>query len=164
MKGKTYKSRYFIKLGMTLLLAVIVFKFIYGIYIMHGNYMFPALRDGDFVITYRLEVPRSSEIVAYKAGGKYYLGRVVAGEGDIVEIGENGELLINGGTPAEEIFYPTLRAEESEITYPYQVSDGCVFVLNDYRTLENLDSRTMGEISRKDLGGKLAFLLRRRGF
>ena len=161
---KPYIRRFLFKFLFVTFTAFIVFKFVYGIHVMHGNYMFPAIRDGDLLITYKLEEPLTTEVVAYNVDGRNYIGRIIARSGDVVEIGDSGELLVNGSRPAEEIFYPTISVQDSSIAYPYTVTQGCVFILNDYRMLDSPDSRVFGEISSKDLDGKMAFLLRRRGF
>ena len=48
------------------------------------------------------------------------------------------------------------------ITYPYEVPEGSIFVLGDYRTDAN-DSRTYGAIPASCIKGKVLTILRRRG-
>ena len=146
------------------LIAWILLTFVFGITTVKGNYMFPALRDGDLIITFKIGDPVSSETVAYKTTSGIRLGRVVAMEKDEVGIKEDGVLTINGIALSEEIFYPTTKLNNSVINFPYIVPDDSVFILNDYRSLEEPDSREYGAILRKNLRGKVIFVFRRRGF
>lgn len=76
-----------------------MFKFVLGIFIFHGNYMFPAVRDGDLCITYRLERYIIGDVVLYNTDGKEKVGRIVAVEGQTVEVTDGGELLMDGVPP-----------------------------------------------------------------
>jgi signal peptidase I len=90
-----------------------------------------------------------------------FFGRIVAQGGDVVELNEDGQLLVNGNVQQEEIFYPT-EPQDGDITYPYTVEEDSFFVLCDYRT-NGFDSRTYGTISQSNLDGKIITVLRRRG-
>lgn len=126
-----------------------------------GNEMFPALKDGDLILAFRLQRNYAkNDVVAYTYGGKTYAGRIAALEDDVVTVDESGVLLVNGTEQRGEILYPTYA--EDGLLYPYRVSEGCVFVLGDYRTVAH-DSRERGEIALEDVGGKVISLLRRRG-
>lgn len=148
-----------------LLLLCIVFRVlfthVFSLYIVHGNSMYPALRDGDLCITYRLEPYTNSEVIAFRTGGAVRFARIAAGQNDTVEITQDEILLINGYQPAEEIFFPTLNP--SEESYQFTVPDGEWYLLNDCRT-DLSDSRTYGSMPEESFCGKLIFLIRRRGF
>ena len=146
------------------LIAWVLLTFVFGITTVKGNYMFPALRDGDLVITFKIGDPVSSEAVAYKTKDGVRLGRIVGMEKDEIGIKEDGALTINEIALSEEIFYPTTKLDNSIINFPYIVPENSVFILNDYRTLGEPDSRVYGAISRENLRGKVIFVFRRRGF
>lgn len=123
--------------------------------------MFPAVKDGDLVIVFRLQQNyRKNDLITYKVSGERKVGRYIAQEGDIVTIESTGTLRVNGTVQSGEIMYPTYPKEG--IDYPYQVPEGHVFILGDYRT-QTIDSRDFGPISRDKIEGKLITLLRRRG-
>jgi signal peptidase I len=82
-------------------------------------------------------------------------------EGDVVELSESGQLIVNGNVQSEEVFYET-DALPAGVTYPYTVADDSYFVLCDFRTASS-DSRSYGAISRSDIDGKVITILRRRG-
>lgn len=149
------------------ILAVIVFcilKFVMGFFYLRGNYMYPAIRDGDLCMTFKLETIIQNDIVEYRTpDGEKKLGRLIGLPGDKINISEVGMLTINGYQPSEEVFYQTALPESSNIKYPYTVPEDCYFILNDFRS-DTKDSRTYGAISKKDVIGKVIFDIRRRGF
>ncbi len=141
----------------------IVFAFVLGVTINHGNSMHPAVNDGDLVIVLRLQRPYLNAVVLYRQDGKTRTGRVVGLSGNVIDFSENGELLIDGSIASEDVFYPTHRAEDSEIQFPYKVEEGRAFILNDYREDTN-DSRSFGTVSLDDIDGPVILTIRRRGF
>ena len=138
----------------------ILLTYVFGIYHFRGNYMFPAIRDGDLVITYRLDKYHLNEVAAYKTPDGTRFGRIVGMPGSEADITEEG-LLIDGMRPAEEIFYAT-EAAEGGIALPLSIPDGAYFLLNDYR-LDAQDGRTYGAVGEDGLEGKVICIFRRRG-
>ena len=171
-KGKPRKKQKTTKqlvIGLLIKIAVIaliiwgVFTFVLGIMIHYGNNMHPMVRDGDLVISLRLQKPYINAAVMYGHDGKTTVGRVIAMEGSVVDISKNGTFTVNGNAPSEEVFYPTYPASGSDIKYPYTVPEGKVFILNDFREDTN-DSRSFGAVDTGDLKGTLLLTMRRRGF
>ena len=152
-----------IKIAVVAALVWAVFSFVLGLSVHYGNNMFPAIHDGDLIVSLRLQKPYINSAVLYRINGETEVGRVIALEGSVVDIAENGSLTVNGITPTEEVFYATYQAEDSPISFPYTVEEGKVFILNDFRSDTN-DSRTFGAVDRKDLMGPLLFTARRRNF
>lgn len=128
---------------------------------VRGNEMFPAVKDGDLLIGFRLQQEYSkNDVVAYSASGKLRIGRIVARANDVVTLDDSGTLLVNGTTQSGEILYPTYAREGQE--YPITVPQGQVFILGDYRT-QCQDSRDFGSIPMENVEGKVITILRRRG-
>lgn len=126
-----------------------------------GNDMFPAVKDGDLIIGYRLqEEYAKNDVVVYTLDGQQCVGRILGREGDVITLSDSGTLLVNGTVQAGEIIYPTYAKET--LTYPYRVPEGCVFILDDYRT-QCTDSRDFGPVKLEDVEAKVITLLRRRG-
>lgn len=126
-----------------------------------GNDMFPAVKDGDLVIGFRLQQEYAKgDVVAYKVNGKTHFGRIAARATDVVTLDDSGTLLVNGTAQSGEILYPTYAKEGLE--YPYRVPEGHVFLLGDYRT-QTEDSRDFGPIPMENVLGKVITILRRRG-
>lgn len=126
-----------------------------------GMNMFPALKDGDLALIFRMQQEYvKNDVLAYETEDGLIIGRVVARAGDVVYMDDTGELRVNGTTQSGEIIYPTYALEGIE--YPFTVPENCVFVLGDYRT-KATDSRIYGAISLDDVKGKVITILRRRG-
>ena len=125
--------------------------------------MHPAVNDGDLIVALKLQRPYLNAAVLYKHDGKSRTGRVVGLPGNVIDISEKGELLINNAITSEDIYYPTNKAENSKVKFPYTVEEGEAFILNDYRK-DTDDSRSFGAVSLDDIDGPLIFSMRRRGF
>ena len=154
---------FLIKLAAIALAVWLLFTFVLGLVIHYGNNMHPAIRDGDLIISLRVQRPYLNAAVLYEHDGKMCLGRVVGMPGNTIDISDVGALTVNGTAPAEEVFYPTYRCETSDISYPYTVGEDQVFILNDFRDDTN-DSRMFGAVSMKDVKGPVLLMLRRRSF
>ncbi len=141
----------------------LILSFVLSVTIHYGNNMHPAINDGDLVVSLRLQRPYLNAAVVYEHNGKKCVGRVVGLPGNVIEINEVGQLLVNGVAAAEDIYYPTYPSEQSEIEYPYTVEEGKVFILNDYRE-DTDDSRVYGAFDMSNLDGPVIFSFRRRGF
>ena len=163
-KKRTWK--YFLvkltaKIVTTIIGVWLLLTYVCGVYVNHNNSSYPMVKDGDLCITYKRSEVIKGDVVAYKKGDKVCFGRIIAKEGEEVDI-RDGVVLVDGYNVVEDTVYET-SAEESKIKYPYIVPQGKVFILNDFRK-EVTDSRVFGGISEKDLCGELIFLIRRRGF
>ena len=139
----------------------VLFSYVFLITQVSGNDMFPAVKDGDLIIGFRLQQEYAkNDVVVYTADGEPHIGRITARATDVVTLDESGTLLVNGTAQSGEIMYPTYAKEGME--YPYKVPEGHVFVLGDYRT-QTEDSRDFGPIPMENVQGKVITILRRRG-
>ena len=129
----------------------VMFTQVFLITQVSGNAMFPAVKDGDLIIAFRIQQEYAkNDVVVYTADGETHIGRIVARASDVVTLDDSGKLLVNGTNQAGEILYPTYAKEG--LTYPYAVPEGHVFVLGDYRTQ-----------TEENVQGKVITILRRRG-
>lgn len=158
--AKSYAAALAIKLSATALALWLIFTFVAGVFVCHSNSAYPTIRDGDFCLTYRLAKLKQGTMVIYKHDGKVRYGRIIAFGGDQVDIFSD-YVTVNGFGLSENVVYPT-SSEGSAITYPYNVPDNCVFVLNDYRS-DISDSRTYGAVPLSELQGAVVFTMRMRG-
>lgn len=151
-----------LKLGLLCAILTVLFTLVFGIFINSGETMYPRLRDGDITIYYRLEREyQLGDVVVYQAGQKLAAARVAARAGDVVELNEQGQLLVNGNIQEEEIFFPT-EPIAGGISYPYEIPKGQYFLLGDQRPASS-DSRFYGAVDKKEIKGKIINLFRRRG-
>jgi signal peptidase I len=153
---------FIVKLGVVCLTLWLIFTFAFGIKQMHGEFMYPRLRDGDLILYNRMEKNYAiGDVVVFKVQGLTSVARIVAQGGDVVEVTESGSLLVNGNLQNEEIFYST-DADPFGVDYPYTVEENSYFMLCDFRT-NSTDSRYYGAVSVNDFCGKVITVLRRRG-
>ena len=125
--------------------------------------MFPAIKDGDLLILYKLEPYVPEDVIAFKnTNGDFEISRIFAKEGSEVDISYEGEVLLDGHVMAESIFYKTEKAEGSFVTYPCLLRESELFVLDDYRTI-GTDSRVFGPIKKDQVIGKVLYVFRKRG-
>lgn len=150
------------KLAVTLLAGWVLLGVVFGLAVQQGEDMYPRLRDGDLMLYYRLQQTYYvGDVVTFVRDGQRYTGRIVAQGGDTVDLTGDGELLVNGNTQSEEVFYPT-QPVQGGIELPCTVPEDGFFLLCDFRT-NATDSRSYGTVLKKDLDGKVITILRRRG-
>lgn len=127
--------------------------------------MYPTLDVGDRIlaekVSYIFKKPEVSDIVIFKAplflqacpevgfsSGDVFIKRVVATEGDYVEV-RNGELMVNGTVRNEDFILEPLAYEMDQVLVP----EGSVFVLGDNRN-NSFDSHNWGPLPIKDIIGR----------
>lgn len=140
----------------------LIWTYVGEVHIVHYQDMYPSIRDGDLVISYKMIDAYNGDVIVYRYNDTYYYGRVVGIAGDEIDITENGYFTVNGSIPYETIYYVTKPVEESQITYPYKVKSGELFVLADMRDTGK-DSRLFGAIPIDAYHGKAVLVVRRRG-
>lgn len=145
------------------LLAATVWIIFFGVLLVgqaSDNSMFPAIKAGDLLVGFRLEKNYvKNDVIMYEKNGKMYTGRILAVEGDVVQIDDSGTLAVNGTIQAGEILFPTYPGEKKQ--YPYTVEKNAFFVLGDYRTKAK-DSRDFGCITLSEIKAKVITVFRRR--
>ncbi len=138
--------------GITLLCLFVICP-----YAVHGNRMFPKLRDGDCAVVLKIGGFQKGDVVTYRKDGGRYFARIVGTPGDHICINSDG-FRINDMIQTEEIYYQTVSDEEVDVI----VGEKEVFLLNDYRS-DQADSRRFGSVKYSDIDGKTIFLFRWRG-
>lgn len=154
--------RFFVKVILIAALVWVLCGFVFSFSVMRGEDMYPRLRDGDILISYRLDRAFAvGDVVIFRRDGESYAGRIVARAGDVVEMDEKGNLLVNGAEQSEQIFYPTYPADTN--TYePVTVGEDAYYLLGDFRT-NAVDSRIYGCVREDEIIGKVFTVIRRRG-
>lgn len=156
----SYAISFFIKIGITAAVLWLLLTYAVCVLICHTNSAYPAIKDGDFCLTFRLAKPEQGAMIAYLHDGAMRFGRVIASGGDRVSI-YTDYITVNDCCISDETVYPT-SPEGSAVSYPYTVPDNCVFVLNERRS-DLTDSRTFGGIPQEELRGTVVFIMRIRG-
>lgn len=149
-------------LAIVIVLVVLVRMFVGEPYEVPTGSMLETIQMGDRLfgekISYRLRDPWRGEVVTFvdpdpEKGGVTLIKRVIATAGQEVDI-RDGMVYVDGvpldepytlGKPTEPIAGHASNLSE-DISYPYVVPEGCIWVMGDNRT-NSLDSRYFGAVS-----------------
>lgn len=154
-------ARLLIRTVLFIMIVYIFFTKILCFERVEGMQMFPSLKDGDLTLSYCLKQTfRPNDVIVYEQDGKKHFGRIIAVGGNEINIDGSGDVKINSISESGEIIYPSYH--KGTIKYPYEIPQGSVFVLGDYRT-QTKDSREYGAIKESQIKGKVLTILRRRG-
>ena len=152
------------RLAVLLIGLWLLFFFIIGVGKMPSDDMFPKIEAGNTLIFFRLDkTPKKGDVMIYEKEVKgeleTFISRVVATEGDMVEITKDNRVIINGNALREnDIFYET--PDPGKIEYPVTLGKGEYFALADYRE-KGMDSRYFGAVTKKDTVGTVIITINR---
>ena len=137
------------------LAVIIAFIFLPVLRITNGHNMEPGLQPGDIVILTKTDDVETGGICAFYFNNKLLLRRVIAREGDQVEIDEQGYVKVNGVFVEEDGYISEHALGQCDIDFPFHVPAGQYFVMGDNRDYA-LDSRAtnFGCISQEEIFGK----------
>lgn len=138
-------------------IAVLVATLLLPVLQIYGSSMSPTLMDGDIVLSLKESDFKQQDIVAFYYNNKILVKRVIARAGEWVNIDEDGNVTIDG-KPLEEPYLVDKALGECDITLPYQVPEGRLFVMGDHRSV-SVDSRNkaVGCVAEEQIVGKLIF-------
>ena len=105
---------------------------------------------------------KSDDVVVFQKEGIQYTGRIVAVPGDVVEITDESELMVNKNTVMEDNIFYTTPAYDSEVEYPLALKEDQYFILCDNREGAK-DSRSFGVVDTSEIKGKVITIVRRSG-
>lgn len=146
---------------------MLVFLLLFRIVIVSGSSMYSTLWDGDWLLlisgVFYQEPEYGDIIVACKDSfndGEAIIKRVIATEGQTVDIDFEAGIVYVDGAALEENYTHTPTNYPEGITFPLTVEKGCVFVMGDNRN-DSKDSRhpDIGQIDRREILGKAIFLV-----
>lgn len=157
-------STLLIKIGAGFLLILLLMTYIFGISRLDGTSMEPSVKDGDLVVFYRLDKEFSTlDLAAVEFEEEVYVLRVVAKNGDTVDINENG-VFVNGALQFENYTYGSQTSRYVDgPEFPIKLKEDELFLLADNREGAT-DSRLFGAVRREDTLGKVMTIIRRRNF
>lgn len=151
--------------GRSLLIAFAIVFLIFFVLIrlvnVEGSSMLPSLEEGDrLVISNLFYSPENGDIVVTSADNglsKPLIKRVIAVEGQTVDLDEDGKIMVNG-LVVEEPYLEDAVTDPGDLTFPVTVPEGCVFLLGDNRA-HSTDSRSneVGFVEEDDIKGRVLF-------
>lgn len=137
--------------------VVLIAIFVLPVFQIYGTSMMPTFTEGDIVVSVKGSDFEQGDIISFYYNNKILVKRVVAFEGDYVNIDEDGVVYVNK-KKLDEPYLTDKALGECNIDLPYQVPAGKYFVLGDYRQT-SVDSRNnvMGCVSEEQIIGKIIF-------
>lgn len=121
------------------IVALLVFSFLFPLMLISGDSMEPGLNDGDLILLMRTHRIAAGDLVSFRWNEKTLLKRVIACSGDWVIVDKAGRVYVNGAL-LDEPYVSQFSFGESDVSYPLQVPDDSYFVMGDER-VSSLDSR-----------------------
>lgn len=146
------------KFLLLLVILFIVFHNVIGFSFVKGGSMEPTLLEGDIVLYTRInsQYHRGDVVSVRIPSGEYYVKRIIAMEGDVVDL-RNGNIYLNDELLPEPYLQGALTSEkEGMVKYPYTLEEGQIFVVGDNRA-ESMDSRSFGAIGIRQIRGRIWF-------
>ena len=146
---------------------MLIFLLLFRMVIVSGSSMYDTLRDGDWLIlisnVFYQEPEYGDIIVASKDSyndGEAIVKRVIATEGQIVDIDFNAGIVYVDGVALDEPYTYTPTNIHEGLTFPLLVRENCIFAMGDNRN-ESKDSRhpDIGLIDKRQILGKAIVLL-----
>ena len=137
------------------LAVIIAFIFLPVMRITNGHNMEPGFQPGDIVVLLKTKDVKPGDVCAFYFNNKLLLRRVIAKEGDVVEIDEKGYVKVNGDILEEDRYISEHAIGQCDLEFPFRVPTGQYFVLGDNRDFA-LDSRAtnFGCIAQDEIYGK----------
>lgn len=154
---------FLVRLFLLIMVIGILFGVVFGLTPMANADMQPAVCAGDLMLYYRLDKNlKSDDVVVFQKEGIQYTGRIVAVPGDVVEITDESDLMVNKSTVMEDNIFYTTPAYDSEVEYPLTLKEDQYFILCDNREGAK-DSRSFGVVDTGEIKGKVITIVRRSG-
>ena len=141
-----------------LVIPLIITNTLYKPFEVPSSSMSPTIIPGDLIIVNLLdEEINNGDIVVFKDplnSGEFFIKRVIAVEGQIIDF--NGGRLFIDEEPIEDDYSIGDNYEIEggvNITYPYIIPEGKIWVMGDNRENSN-DSRYFGSVDKEEVLGK----------
>lgn len=164
LKRTRYKKRYRSVLKSTVYtlitvaaIAVLVATLWLPVLQIFGSSMTPTLSDGEIVFSVKTTDLKQGDIVAFYYNNRILIKRMIAQQGDWVNIDEEGNVYVNGEL-LDEPYLTEKALGDCNIELPYQVPDERWFVMGDHRAT-SVDSRntSVGCVSQEQIVGQIVY-------
>ena len=146
---------------------ILVFSLLFRVVVVSGPSMKDTLIDGDWLLLvgnlFYNEPQPGDIIVASKESfedGKPIIKRVIATEGQTVDIDFEEGIVYVDGVALDEPYTRTLTTRSEGLQFPMVIQENCIFVMGDNRDISK-DSRStdIGQIDCREVMGKAILIM-----
>lgn len=137
--------------------AVLITELAVPVFRIEGSSMTPTLSEGDVVLALRGAGISQGDLVVFYYENRVLVKRCIAGPGQWVDIDGDGNVYVDGEL-LDEPYLEEKAYGGCDISLPYQVPKGRIFVMGDHRSV-SVDSRNraVGCVAEEQLAGKVVF-------
>ena len=144
-------------IAVTLAILIALSVMLFPVLRIYGNSMSTTLSSGDIVLSVKGSSFSRGDIVAFYYNSNILVKRVIATEGESVDIDFDGNVRV-GQELIDEPYVNEKTYGEPDVKFPYEVPEDRLFVLGDNRKA-SVDSRqkSIGCVSSEQIAGKVVF-------
>ncbi len=159
-----YRKRYFKELLRTIYvlvviaaIAVLLSMLVFPVLRITGESMTPTYQDNDLVLALNDRVYNQGDIIIFHYNNELLVKRVIAIEGQWIEIDQDGNVYVDD-IFIEEEYIQDKALGQCDIEMPYQVPSDTCFVMGDHRST-SMDSRlqAIGCVDLEQVVGRILF-------
>lgn len=147
-----------------LVIIFIIFTLLFRVSGVVGDSMNPTLENGDWLVLLNVKYhPSQGDIVVITqptAANEPLIKRVIATEGQVVDIDFDSGIVKVDGKALDEPYVAAPTYRNFDVSFPHTVKKGCVFCMGDNRN-DSWDSRdsSIGDIDVRYIIGEAQFRL-----
>ena len=138
-------------------IAVLISSLVLPVLQINGDSMVPTLQNDDIVVLLKSKNYKTGDVCSFSWNNRTLLKRVIATQGDWVEMDADGTVFVND-EKLDEPYVTEKSLGECDITFPYQVPEDSLFVMGDHRAT-SVDSRSsvIGSVKYDQVIGHVVF-------
>lgn len=156
-KKQTKKLRKIIILIVVIAISFLIATQWISVLRIQSSAMSPTIDAGQIVIVFKKRKVQQGDIVVYRKKNKLFVKRVIAGQGQYVDIDLKGKVSVDHKRIKED-YVGELSLGKCDISLPHQVDQSHWFCIGDEREV-SIDSRSsvIGDISEDEIEGVVVF-------